>query len=188
MAGIAAASLASAPSSAAAPDAARTFINDLGKETVSILEGQQVSATKASRLEDLFRRGFDFETIGRFVLGRHWTTASPQQRKDFLDAFTDFVTRSYARRLADETVNGFSIENVRDLGEGDVMVSTAIRRPSGPPLDYAWRVRETPNGMRIVDIVVEGVSLLITQRSDFTSVAQRDGLDSLIKTLRQRAG
>lgn len=171
-----------------AADAARRFVNDLGREAVSILQASDAKTAKASRLEDLFRRGFDFEAIGRFVLGRYWTTATPAQRQAFLAAFTDFVTRSYAQRLSGETVTGFAIASIRDLGEGDFLVQTGITRPNSAQLNYEWRVRQGANGMKITDIIVEGVSLLVTQRADFTSVAQRDGIDGLTQTLRQKAG
>ncbi|HEY8534837.1 MAG TPA: ABC transporter substrate-binding protein, partial [Vicinamibacterales bacterium] len=152
----------------ASPQAARAFINDLGNEAIGVLQSDQPTSVKAERLEEIFRRGFDFVAIGRFILGRHWNTASAQQRQDFLEAFTDFVTRSYARRLADETVSGFNITNLRDLGDGDYLARTEIMRGNSAPLNYEWRVRQTENGMRIVDIIIEGVSLLVTQRSDFT--------------------
>lgn len=168
--------------------AARGFVTDLGNEAVSILQSSDPPNQKAQRLEDLFRRGFDFEAIGRFVLGRFWTNATPQQRSNFLSAFTDFVTQSYAQRLSGETVSGFTITNIRDLGEGDYLVQTAIARPNSPQLNYDWRVRQSSNGMKIVDIIIEGVSLLVTQRADFTSVASREGIDGLTRTLRQKSG
>jgi phospholipid transport system substrate-binding protein len=171
----------------AAADAARAFITQLGKETVEALRRPDPAPQKAAKMEDILRRGFDFETIGKFVLGRYWTTASPQQREEFLKVFTDFVSKSYSRRLAEEaSVNDFNITNIRDLGEGDYLVQTAITRPSGPALNYEWRVREGGNGVKIVDVIVEGVSLLVTQRSDFTSVAGQSGIDGLIATLRNK--
>jgi phospholipid transport system substrate-binding protein len=173
---------------AATPDAARGFITELGKETVAILQAQDPAPRKAARLEDVFRKGFDFPTIGRFVLGRHWNSASPQQREEFLKAFTDFVTKSYSRRLAEEaTISGFNITNLRDLGENDYLVQTVITRPNAPSLNYEWRVRQGETGVKIVDIVVEGVSLLVTQRSDYTSAVQQNGLDGLTRTLREKA-
>jgi phospholipid transport system substrate-binding protein len=171
----------------ASPDTARTFITQLGKETVDVLQSKDPAA-RATGMENVLRRGFDFQAIGRFVLGRYWTTATPPQREEFIAAFTDFVSKSYSRRLAEEAnVNGFNITNVRDLGEGDYLVQTAIMRPGAPPLNYEWRVRQGEGGVKIVDVVVEGVSLLVTQRSDFTSVAGRDGMDGLIRSLREKA-
>lgn len=172
---------------AAGAEAARAFITQLGKETVDALQRSDPAPQKAAKMEDILRRGFDFETIGKFVLGRYWTSASPQQREEFLKVFTDFVSKSYSKRLAEEaSVNGFNITNMRDLGEGDFLVQTAITRPSGPALNYEWRVREGSNGIKIVDVIVEGVSLLVTQRSDFTSVAGQNGIDGLIATLRNK--
>ena len=171
----------------ASQDAARAFITQLGKETVEILQSKEAPPQRATKMEGVLRRGLDFNAIGRFVLGRHWNTASPQQREEFLAAFTDFVSKSYSRRLAEEaTINGFNITNIRDLGEGDYLVQTAITRPTGPPLAYEWRVR-TQGNTKIVDVIVEGVSLLITQRSDFSSVISQNGLDGLIRSLKEKA-
>lgn len=171
----------------ASQDTARAFITQLGKETVDILQSKDPAA-RATGMENVLRRGFDFRAIGRFVLGRYWTTATPPQREEFLTVFTDFVSKSYSRRLAEEAnINGFNITNIRDLGEGDYLVQTAITRPGGPPLNYEWRVRQGESGVKIVDVVIEGVSLLVTQRSDFTSVAGRDGMDGLIRSLREKA-
>ena len=172
----------------ASAESARAFISQLGKETVDALQKSGSPAQKAAKMEDILRRGFDFQTIGRFVIGRYWNTASPQQREEYIKVFSDFVAKSYSRRLAEEAaINGFNITNIRDLGEGDSLVQTAITRPSGPPLNYEWRVRDGGGGAKIVDVVVEGVSLLVTQRADFTSVAGQNGVDGLIKTLRDKA-
>jgi phospholipid transport system substrate-binding protein len=172
----------------ASAESARAFITQLGKETVDALQKSGSPSQKAAKMEDILRRGFDFQTIGRFVIGRYWNTASPQQREEYIKVFSDFVAKSYSRRLADEaTINGFNITNLRDLGEGDSLVQTAISRPSGPPLNYEWRVRDNGGTVKIVDVVVEGVSLLVTQRADFTSVAGQSGMDGLIKTLRDKA-
>ena len=149
----------------ASPDLARAFITQLGKETVEVLQKSD-PAQRAGKMEDILRRGFDFDTIGRFVVGRYWNTASPQQREEYIKVFSDFVSKSYSRRLAEEaTINGFNITNLRDLGDGDALVQTAITRPGGAPLNYEWRVRDSGGKVKIVDVVVEGVSLLVTQRA-----------------------
>jgi phospholipid transport system substrate-binding protein len=173
----------------ASAESARAFITELGKQTLDALQKSNAPAQRAAKMEDILRRGFDFPTIGRFVIGRYWNTASPQQREEYIKVFSDFVAKSYSRRLAEEaSINAFNITNLRDLGEGDSLVQTAITRPSGPPLNYEWRVRDSGGGtMKIVDVVVEGVSLLVTQRADFTSVAGQNGMDGLIKTLRDKA-
>jgi phospholipid transport system substrate-binding protein len=172
----------------ATAEAARAFITQLGKETVAALQQPGQPSQKAAKMEDILRRGFDFQTIGRFVLGRYWNTATPQQREEYLKAFTDFVAKSYSRRLAEEaSITGFNITNTRDLGEGDTLVQTAITRPSQAPLNYEWRVRDSGGGAKIVDVIIEGVSLLVTQRSDFTSVAGQSGIDGLIANLRDKA-
>ncbi len=72
----------------------------------------------------------------------------------------------------------------RPTGAKDVVVSTRIDRPSGPPIAAEWRVRATDNRLRIIDVSVEGVSMVVTQRSEFASVIQRNGVEGLIEVLR----
>jgi phospholipid transport system substrate-binding protein len=171
----------------ASQESARAFITQLGKETVAVLQTPDPPPQKAAKMEGILRRGLDFQSIGRFVLGRYWNSATQQQRDEYMKVFTDFVAKSYSRRLAEEaTVSGFNITNIRDLGEGDSLVQTTITRPSGPPLNYEWRVRDSGGNVKIVDVVVEGVSLLVTHRSDFTSVAGQNGVDGLIASLRDK--
>ena len=97
-------------------------------------------------------------------------------------------TRRNVKKIADwvAQIARERLDEIIDLGEGDFLVQTAITRPSGPALNYEWRVREGSNGIKIVDVIVEGVSLLVTQRSDFTSVAGQNGIDGLIATLRNK--
>jgi phospholipid transport system substrate-binding protein len=79
-----------------------------------------------------------------------------------------------------------TIISERPAGTKDVVVSTRILRPSGPPIDADWRVRTTGERYRIIDVMVEGVSMVITQRSEFAAVVQRHGLQGLIEVLRAR--
>lgn len=170
-----------------ATEQVRAFITDIGDDAVEVLSARGDTASREQRLREIFRTGFDLPFIGRFVLGRHWQEASEEQRQEYQDAFAQFVVHSYASRLADETVTGFSITNIRALDDRDVLVQTVIERPGGaPPLNYGWRVRDTDAGLKVIDIVVENVSLVVTQRSEFSAVVQRQGLDGLIRALRAR--
>ena len=161
---------------------ARNLIDKLGNEAVTILQSGDPPDGREKRLESLLRNGFDFDFIGRFVLGQYWNRITPAQRDEYRQVFPDFVVQTYARQLANETVTGFEIKSTRETSDHDVIVETLIGRPKGSSLKYSWRVR----GDKIVDVLVEEVSLLVSKRADFTSVVQRDGIDGLIASLKQK--
>jgi phospholipid transport system substrate-binding protein len=188
--GVAAAGFAAPAARAAAEGSSSRFIERLGQDAISVLSNEALS--RDARLDEfrrLLREGFALDAIGRFVLGRHWQSASPEQRQAFLAAFEDFVVNSYAARLGQYSGETFKVLDERADGERGHAVDTQIVRPSAPPIMVQWRVREADSGPKIVDIVIEGVSLAITQRSEFAAVIQQNGgrIDPLIEQLRQKS-
>jgi phospholipid transport system substrate-binding protein len=175
---------------AAAPEAARDFIMILSEDAVSVIADPSMDKEKRLReLHRLFVQGFDTRTIGRFVLGPHWRAASEQQLNEYVRLFEAFVVQSYAERLGEYAGERLEVKKARIVGSnGDVMVSSAIVRPSGPPVRVDWRVRALGNGHKIVDVIVEGVSMLITQRDEFASVIRASGgqFEGLLTALRKK--
>ena len=127
-------------------------------------------------------------TIGRFVLGRYWRTASREQQQEYLELFENMVVETYARRFTEYSGETFRVLGSRGEGEGDTMVQSQIVRPAGPPIQVAWRVRERNGQFRIIDVSIEGVSMAVTQRNEFGAVIQRNGgrIEPLLETLRGR--
>jgi phospholipid transport system substrate-binding protein len=164
------------------------FINDLGQKALAALTNKQASATELQqRFRALLKDNFDVATIGRFALGRYWNAASPQQQQDYLKLFEDQIVDAYATRFREYAGEQFKVGAVRNEGN-DSVVSSQIVRPQGPPIDVEWRVRNTAQGPRIIDVAVAGVSMATTQRSEFASVIERNGgnVDSLIQALRTK--
>ncbi len=169
------------------PGAASELIRRLGEQAIAALgaPGASLEAREA-RFRSLLSEGFDLAFIGRFVLGRYWRQATPEQRSDYLALFGEYVLQTYSARLGGYAGESMTILSERPAGTKDVVVSTRILRPSGPPIEAAWRVRTTGGRYRIIDIMVEGVSMVVTQRSEFAAVVQRHGLQGLIEVLRAR--
>lgn len=141
---------------------------------------------REARIRALLREVFAFETIGRFVLSSTWRSATPDQRAEYLSLFSEFLVRTYSRRLGGYGGYGFTIAQTKPLGRRDALVTTVINQSSGPALKAGWRVRAGGNGYKIVDVMVEGVSMAVTQRSEFGTIIRRDGLDKLIEILRAK--
>ena len=166
---------------------AAQFIRQLGDKAVATLQAPNLTLDqREARFRGLLAEGFDLAFIGRFVLGRYWRAASPEQRSDYLALFSEFVVQIYSTRFGGYVGQSLTITGGREAGDKDAIVRTRIDRPSGPPIVVDWRVRITGNQYRIIDVMIEGISMVRTQRSEFTSVVQRDGIEGLLAVLRAR--
>lgn len=186
-----AAGLVAAPSLAwaqSATDGAAQFVQMLAQQAISTLSRQGMTLEQREGIfRDLLRQGFDLEFIGRFVAGRYFREMSPNQQADYLQLFGDFVLKTYAGRLGGYAGEQFSVVSARPAGQQDVLVQSRIdRQAGGPPILAEWRVRVIGSGYRIIDVMVEGVSMAVTQRSEFDSVLSRGGPESLLAALQAR--
>ncbi len=167
---------------------ASLFIRQFGDEAIATLQSPGLSLEeRETRFHGILRNGFDLPFIGRFVLGRYWKQIDSEQRSDYLNLFSEYVLQTYAARLGGYAGETLTVVAERPAGSKDVVVMTRIDRPSGPPIMVDWRVRITVNKRRIIDVSVEGVSMVVTQRSEFASVIQRNGVEGLIEVLRARS-
>jgi phospholipid transport system substrate-binding protein len=169
------------------PEGAAVFVKWLAEQALSTLNTPSGSLEQRETIfRDLLRQGFDLKLIGRFVLGRYWRTATPQQRDDFQRLFEEFVLKTYSYRLGGYSGETFNVISTRAAGEKDALVRTRIERPSGPAITADWRVRAKDDRFKIIDVMVEGVSMAVTQRSEFASVINRSGFNGLLEALRAR--
>ncbi len=173
---------------AGSPGAASTFVRDLGDRAIGVLGSADASlAKREAKLRALLRSRFDMRVMGRFALGRYWRRASAEQRRDYLDLFGEYVVSTYSAMLGGYTGEKLTIVSETPLSNKiDVLVNTRITRPSGPPVKATWRVRARDDDFRIIDVMIEGISMVVTQRQQFSSVIQRHGLEGLLETLRAR--
>lgn len=162
------------------------FINALGNEALQVLRATDISTTeREEQFRSLFVKGFDVNRISRFVLGRYWRRATPEQQKRYSELFEAFVVKSYARRLSAYDGETFEVKNTVVRNDREAMVETFVAGADGPPVRIDWRILTENGDHKIVDVVVEGVSMLITQRSEFAAVIERNGgnIDGLIQAL-----
>jgi phospholipid transport system substrate-binding protein len=176
-----------AAASPRAVEGAADFIQDLAGRAIGILQSRdgKIEAREA-QFRDLLSNGFDMPFIARFVLGKYWRKATPQERADYQALFTEFILQSYSRRMGGYSGETFTVAGARAAGKRDVLVRTRIARPGGPAVKADWRVRPKGGQYRIIDIMVEGVSMAVTQRSEFSAVMRRRGMQGLLQILRAR--
>ena len=130
----------------------------------------------------------DVDFVGLLVLGPAGRGATAEQREEYLRLFRRYAMRNLTDRLSGYEYDGesFAISTTRAIDARDSMVTTEIRGPSQAPLNVDWRVRTREGAHAIIDVVVEGISMVVSQRSEFQSVIGRSGLDGLLAQLRQQ--
>jgi len=129
----------------------------------------------------------DFTEATRLALGRWWKTATPAQRERLTTEFRGLLVRTYAN-----AIGGYKGQTMRvlplklDAGADDVIVRNQFLRPGAPPLRIDYAMYKTPAGWKIYDIVAEGVSLVLTYRTEFDQVVRTSGIDGLIQRIAEK--
>jgi phospholipid transport system substrate-binding protein len=129
----------------------------------------------------------DFEHSTRLAVGRPWREASPEQRTKLVSEFRNMLVRTYSNAIG--TYQGQTLKVLPSRGKQDAedtTVRTQFVRPGGQPLPIDFAMRKTDKGWKVYDITVEGVSLVLTYRSEFDAVVKQEGIDGLIKRLTQK--
>lgn len=183
--------LAFAMSTSAKADSAAdasAFANTLGKESLAIISNTGLSKVdQQAKLEELFQQNVDIDGIGKFVLGRHWKEATEAQQQEYLANYRTFTLKHYTSNLSDFTDTNFEVAKVKPDDNGGQVVTMRIKRPQREDTIIDFDVRLKDGSFKVHDIIIEGVSMITTQRSEFNSVVSQKGLDYLIAQLKQRS-
>ena len=164
------------------------MISNLGSRALEVLGKDATQSQRVERFRQLLREDFDVPGIARFVLGRYWNTATEEQRGEFTKLFEDYIAFVYTARLANFGGETFKTRGSRSDGDG-VIVSTDVISPgSTSPLRIDWWLVNDNGRYKINDVIDEGVSMAVTQRSEFASIIQRNGgqLGGLIAMMREK--
>lgn len=163
------------------------FIQNLADEAINVLSTQNGSLKdREDRFRDLLRDDFAMDKISRFVVGGYWRKMSDKQRDTYQKLFSEWVLKTYSVRLGGYSGERFKVIKKSAAGKRDVIVHTRIEQTAGNAFNANWRVRKLGERYKIIDIYVEGVSMAVTQRSEFETILRRHGIDGLISQLRNR--
>jgi len=163
------------------------FVDGLGQKVLAVLrDGRLDRAVRLDRLAQLIDEATDLALVARLVLGRYWREASEAQRRDFVALFRALILKTMAERLDEYGGETYEIVGVQPVDERDSIVSTRILRQGGTPIAVDWRVRAEGGRLLLIDIVAEGVSMVVTYRSEVAEIAGRSGIDGLLREMRRR--
>ncbi len=166
------------------------FIRTVGQQAIDSLTGKEMSdAQRQDGFRAILNRTFEVPLIAKFTLGRYWRRASEEQRTEYVRLFEDFIVQAYAARFKDYSGEAFTVGKVRDVDERDVLVQSQLVLKDGRTIVVYWRVRGKTEP-KIIDVIVEGVSMAITQRDEFSAIINQNGgkIDGLLSALRKKTG
>lgn len=168
---------------------AEDFVKEVTKEGIEQIINADVSmAEKDARFEKLFDIYLNLDYIGKFVLGRYWKTATEKQQKEFIAVYRDFNVKTWSKRFDEFKGKNFDFDGTSPSNsEGQIFVNTSVKMNEGAPVKVIWRVKDGAK-LKIVDIIIENVSLAVTARNEYTAYIKQapNGLDDLIKDLKQK--
>lgn len=163
------------------------FIQGLADEAIAVLRDRKGSLDeREKRFRKVLKDDFAMKKIGRFAAGKFWRQMSADQQQQYQQLFEEWILKTYSIRFggySDETVN---VLKTIKAGQTDVFVRTKIKSSNGRALKVDWRVRNIKDNYKIIDVVVEGVSMLVTQKAEFGAVLRQRGIDGLIGILRSQ--
>ena len=169
---------------------AKAFVEDMAVKAIAELTVSDLDKDKRrSRFREMMHEYFAFKGIAKWVLGRYWRRATEVERKEYLELFEQLMVAVYTERFERYSGETLSVERAEVRGGKDVLVHSKLLRPNGlKPIKVAWRVRADGHAYRVVDILVEGLSMGVTQREEFASfIRQNNGrVQSLLIELRKR--
>ena len=154
---------------------ATSFVQTTGKDLVAAINDTKSDiATRRLHVAAVLRKSVDIEGVGRFILGRWWRQATPQEQAEYVKLFEETLIRNLSARFGEYQGVRFSLGRSQQRTEDDVLVNTIIERPNSAPFALDWRVGEIGGQPKIVDVIAEGTSLRLTQRSEYSSVIQQN--------------
>ena len=170
---------------------AKVFIGQLSEEVLEQLTDANLPLEQQEeRFRGIVERYFAFQSIARWVLGgRSWKKASDSQRKEYLNLYGDLMVATYAHRFQGYSGEALKVTKTRVIDANQALVESQIARQGGAkPLVINWRVRGADGKYRIIDIMVEGLSMAQTQRSEFKAFMRSNGgdMDALLANLDER--
>lgn len=177
--------LAGTRSAEASPE---QFISNLAQQAIAVSSQQTPDNQKVEQYRTLLKSSFNVEGIGQFVLGRYWRKATDAEKTEYMRLFEEYIVRSYAKRFS-----AYQGEQLRVLGSqpgqnGSTIVGSSFQNPGGgEPVRIDWQVYPVGGSYQVVDVIVEGVSMGVTQRSEFASVIRRGGgnVEAIISALKK---
>ena len=173
---------------AAEQDPAAQLVQRAADQVIDVAR-TRTGAARESGMMRVLQADFDLNYMGRSTLGTHWDQATAEQRQRFLNVVANAEAHSYAQRFGQYAGQTLTVNRVNPRGNGVSVVDSKLNQSNGEPIAIQWEVRSDGQRQRIVDVKVEGVSMIMTRRSEYNSFIRSHGgqVEPLIDELEARA-
>ncbi len=175
-------------------DGAQKFVEQLAEHAVGTLTMETMTPEgRRAEVRELFQEGFAVDGIAKFALGRHWRSASAEERQEYLGLFEDSIVTSWADRLGEYSGERFEILDAQDVPtngpEKAAIVRAMIWTNPTSPVRIDWRVATNGHIYKVTDVAIAGISMANTHRDEFAAVIRRHGnkVSALNEVLRERS-
>ena len=180
--------------SALAQEAPDAMVKRVSQEVLVIIKSDpKVQAGDQARIREVVETkllpNFDFDRLTALAMGRNWSKATPEQQKQLVEQFRTLLVRTYSGALTQYRDQTMDYKPLRaDANATEVTVKTEVIRQGGAPVPIDYAMAKTPQGWKVYDIIVGGVSLVTNYRDEFNEQIKNGGVDGLIKTLQKKNG
>jgi phospholipid transport system substrate-binding protein len=173
----------------AADGPAAQLIETAASEVIALIKANKGPQLEAG-IRGVLLKYFDIPYMGRTALATHWDATTPEQRERYLKAVVSSEAHAYTDRFSQYGGQTLAVTRVTQRPGGASVVDSKLNQTNGQPINIQWEVRDTGQGLRITDVKIEGVSMVMTHRSDFNSYISGHGgkVEPLIDELEKRAG
>ncbi len=167
---------------------ATSLVQSLSDEVMAIVNSGRSEAQVLSQFEQIFNRYADVMVIARSVLGAPWRQATNAQKSAFVTAFRGYAARKYGKQFRQFRGATISVNRASDQGNKGVLVQSTVNRPGAAPYAVDWQVSDRSGSGKLINLYIEGISMLSTERSEVQAIlsSKRNDIDALIADLNRR--
>lgn len=164
------------------------FVNHTAAEVIKVIESKETKEQKQEALNSIFNKSVDINWMGKFALGKYYRQLDKEKLEEYLVAYNTFLADTYVSKFTEYNGQSFYIESVKVISDSQYMVSTKVNNPqnSAEQFTVSYRMKNSGDNFQIRDIIAEGISLILGQRSEFNSIISKEGIDSLIQRLKNK--
>jgi phospholipid transport system substrate-binding protein len=174
----------------ASEEDAKNFIKSMANESIKIIKSQDLDdRQKEKDLIQIFDKAVDSEWMAKFVSGRNWRDIEKPKQQDYMKAYRQYLVKTYIPEFKLYSNESVKYNKSSKEYDNEYLVETAVISPNQPAVKVNYKVRKLDNGdYKVFDVIAEGISLITTQRAEFSSIISRKGVDHLIKILNKKTG
>lgn len=168
---------------------ARSFVSSTSDRVISSIKAGGSESSKEQKLNQIFVEVMDIDWIGKFVLGKYWNKLDDAQKTKYLEHYRNYLIASYVPLFKDYNGQKIDIRDIKTIKQSQYLVVTDIEpsETNGSSYRVEYRVHYDNGTFKVRDIIAEGISMITTQRSEFSSILNNSGFNSLIQKLKEKS-